>query len=120
MFGLLNQDSMPKPIAEEFDRLERNASTYLLTEHYEDGSHNMEPSGLGFVLIGSITLWPTATAPAGWHICNGADINRVKFSALFDLIGVTYGVGDGSTTYTLPLQAGVGTFVYIIFTGLGN
>jgi hypothetical protein len=120
MFGLLNQDNMDQSVAEEFDRLERSVSSYLLTEHNEDGSHNMEPSGLGFVPIGSIIIWPIATAPSGWHVCNGSDINRTKYSKLFGVIGTTYGVGDGSTTYTLPLLAGVGTTYYIIFTGLGN
>jgi hypothetical protein len=120
MFGLLNQDNMEQGVAEEFDRLERSVSTYLLTEHNEDGSHNMEPSGLGFVPIGAILLWPIAVAPSGWKRCNGSDINRTTFSALFGVIGTTYGVGDGSTTYTLPLIADVGTSHYIIFSGLGN
>jgi tail collar domain len=120
MFGLLNQDNMAKPIADEFDRLERALSTFLLAEHYESGAHNMEPAGLGFVMIGSITLWPLAAAPEGWHTCDGAAINRTKFSQLFGLIGTSYGVGDGSTTFTLPTQAGPGSFIYIIFTGLGD
>lgn len=120
MFGLLNADSMEQPVYQEFDRMERAISGFLLTEHNEDGTHNMEPSGLGFVPIGSIILWPLSVAPTGWHLCNGGTISRTRFAALFGTIGVIYGVGDGSTTFGLPLMAGVGSTSYIMFTGLGS
>lgn len=51
---------------------------------------------------GSIVMWPTATAPTGFLLCNGATANRITYAALFALIGVVYGAGDGSTTFTLP------------------
>ena len=54
------------------------------------------------VPVGTIMLWPTGTAPAGWHVCDGSEINRVNYSHLFDLIGETYGSGDGSSTFALP------------------
>lgn len=120
MFGLLNSDSMQTPVYEEFDRLERSISGFLTTEHFEDGTHNLEPAGLGFVHIGSILLWPLAVAPEAWKLCDGANISRTRYSALFGTIGTSYGVGDGSTTFGLPLLAGVGTTSYIIFTGLGS
>jgi microcystin-dependent protein len=47
-------------------------------------------------------MWPTATAPTGFLLCNGATANRITYAALFALIGVVYGVGDGSTTFNLP------------------
>jgi hypothetical protein len=120
MFGLINSDNMDTPVQEEFDRLERSFSGFLLTEHYEDGTHNMEPAGLGFVPIGTVVVWPLAAAPEGWHICDGADISRSTYSVLFGVIGIAYGAGDGSTTFTLPLEAGPGVMSYIIFTGLGS
>lgn len=121
MFGLVNSDSMDAPIYEEFDRLERGIASFLITEHNEDGTHNMEPAGLGFVQIGFIGIWPSTTAPAGWHTCNGANISRTRFSALFNTTSTTFGVGDGSTTFGLPLIAAPGAgLIYIIFTGLGS
>lgn len=119
MFGLLNSDSMAPPVYQEFDRLERAVSGFLTTQHNEDGTHNMEPAGLGFINIGSIVIWPLAAAPSGWHICDGATINRARFAALFNTIGTAYGAGDGSTTFGLPLMAGVGSTSYVIFTGVG-
>ncbi len=42
------------------------------------------------------------TAPAGWFICDGHEVSRTAYPALFAAIGVTYGSGDGSTTFNLP------------------
>lgn len=53
-------------------------------------------------IVGTIMMWPTATPPTGFHICNGQAISRTTFSALFTLIGTTFGIGNGSTTFNLP------------------
>lgn len=111
---------MPPAIYQEFDRLERAVSGFLTTQHKEDGTHNMEPAGLGFVPIGAILLWPLIVAPEAWQLCNGANISRKRYAALFGTIGTAYGVGDGSTTFALPLLPGVAATSYIIFTGLGG
>src|SRR5690606_21754705 len=42
------------------------------------------------------------TAPAKWFLCYGQTVSRETYSDLFDVIGETYGAGDGSTTFTLP------------------
>jgi len=51
---------------------------------------------------GSITMWPTATAPNGWVLCNGQALSRSAYSALFSIIGLTFGTGDGSSTFNVP------------------
>lgn len=38
----------------------------------------------------------------GWLLCNGQEVSRAAQPRLFAAIGTTYGVGDGSTTFTLP------------------
>ena len=40
-------------------------------------------------------------APVGWAFCNGALVSIDDNTALFELIGTTYG-GDGQTTFALP------------------
>ncbi len=42
------------------------------------------------------------TAPDGWLLMHGQAVSRTTYSALFAVIGTTYGVGDGSTTFNLP------------------
>lgn len=51
---------------------------------------------------GGIAMWVTGTAPTGYLLCNGSNVSRSTYSALFAVIGTTYGVGDGSTTFGLP------------------
>jgi microcystin-dependent protein len=42
------------------------------------------------------------SAPSGWLLCAGQQVNRVTYAALFTAIGVAFGVGDGSTTFNVP------------------
>lgn len=51
---------------------------------------------------GSVVAWLTATVPTGWLECDGTAISRTTYAHLFDVLGTTYGVGDGSTTFNLP------------------
>lgn len=54
------------------------------------------------VLPGSLMMWPRSTPPSGWIKRNGAAVSRTTYSALFSVIGTTFGAGDGSTTFNLP------------------
>jgi phage-related tail fiber protein len=51
---------------------------------------------------GAVMFFARSTAPDGWLKGNGALVGRVPFLDLFDAIGTTFGVGDGSTTFALP------------------
>ena len=44
----------------------------------------------------------SGTVPAGWFVCDGHEVSRGEHPELFAAIGVTYGDGDGSTTFNLP------------------
>ena len=52
--------------------------------------------------VGSIMLWPTNTPPTGWLICDGSEVSRGENADLFNAIGITYGFGNGSSTFNLP------------------
>jgi phage-related tail fiber protein len=52
--------------------------------------------------IGTIMAFPVDRIPSGWLICNGVAVSRTTYKALFDVIGTTYGAGDGSTTFNVP------------------
>lgn len=51
---------------------------------------------------GGLMMWPTSSAPSGWLLCAGAAVSRTTYSALFAVVGTTFGSGDGSTTFNLP------------------
>jgi microcystin-dependent protein len=61
-------------------------------------------TGGGIAPTGSLTMWAGAVAspPTGWLACNGANVSRTTYSALFAVIGTSFGVGDNSTTFGLP------------------
>jgi microcystin-dependent protein len=55
-----------------------------------------------YVPTGGMMMWGTASAPTGYLLCNGAAVSRSTYSALFAVLGTTYGSGDGSTTFNVP------------------
>lgn len=61
-------------------------------------------SFLALVPIAGIIAYAGDSPPAGFIICNGAAINRNAYKGLFSIIGTTYGVGDGSTTFNVPTR----------------
>lgn len=57
---------------------------------------------VGALPAGSVIPYAGSTAPANWLLCAGQAVSRTTYKALFDVIGSTYGSGDGSTTFNLP------------------
>jgi microcystin-dependent protein len=62
--------------------------------------------------IGEIRLLPFSFAPHNWALCNGQTLAIQSNTALFSIIGTTYG-GNGTTNFQLPnlqgqVVAGVG------------
>lgn len=48
-----------------------------------------------------IALWPLDWAPKGWSLCWGAILSISQNTALFSLLGASYG-GDGRSSFGLP------------------
>lgn len=66
-------------------------------------------------MMGEIKMFAGNFAPRGWAMCNGQLLQISQNSALFSILGTTYG-GDGRTTFALPdlrgrvaVHAGSGT-----------
>lgn len=51
--------------------------------------------------IGIVKLFAGNFAPRGWMFCDGSLLSISRNSALFSILGTTYG-GDGITTFALP------------------
>ena len=72
--------------------------------------------------VGAVLPYAGSTPPDGWLLCNGDAKSRIEFADLFEVLGETFGEGDGSTTFNLPnLQGvsptGVGTSAPMPLTG---
>lgn len=52
--------------------------------------------------VGSVMMFAGSVAPTKYLFCRGQAVSRSTYSTLFGLVGTTYGVGDGSTTFNLP------------------
>ena len=59
-------------------------------------------SGVEAVPTGTIVPWTASSLPTGFLECNGQAVSRSTYSALFAIVGTTYGAGDGSSTFALP------------------
>jgi microcystin-dependent protein len=87
-----------------FQQLEDSIRNILkrlgVLENVESGSAFTVPPGVIWEYAGTV-------APPGWILLPpGATASRTEHAALFDLIGVIYGAGNGSTTFGLPGRAG--------------
>jgi microcystin-dependent protein len=51
--------------------------------------------------LGMIAIYGFNFAPRGWAMCNGQILPIAQNTALFSLLGTTYG-GNGQTTFALP------------------
>lgn len=51
---------------------------------------------------GTLMMYAGNTVPEGYLIANGAQVSRTTYADLFQAIGTTYGIGDGTTTFNLP------------------
>lgn len=65
-----------------------------------DGSQltNLTP----FVPTGTLLDFAGTSVPTGFLLCDGTAYSRTTYADLYAVIGTTWGVGDGSTTFNLP------------------
>jgi len=79
------------------DNLSTTAKSNLVAAVNEvaSSSGGGAPIGVGMDYFGT-------TAPEDWMFADGSAISRTEYAELFAIIGTTYGVGDGSTTFNLP------------------
>jgi len=76
---------------------------------YSDGSqwHPVAFNTMG-PPVGAMQQYAGISDPADpdgtvrWMICNGRALSRTGYAQLFNVIGTTFGAGDGSTTFNIP------------------
>ena len=65
---------------------------------YAVESKNGVPVGTVMAFAGNKTR-----VPGGWRLCDGKEVSRTgEYAALFKLLDVSHGKGDGATTFNLP------------------
>ena len=79
-------------------------------------SSNPIPAFVGMIgafSMATTTEWKTTNR---WIVCDGSAISRTIYSDLFTVVGTTWGIGDGSSTFNLPNLQGA----FLRGTGTGT
>jgi len=74
-------------------------SNYEATKYDFDGANL---TGIEGIPTATIVPWSASSVPTGFLECNGQAVSRSTYSALFAIVGTTYGAGDGSSTFLVP------------------
>ena len=74
-------------------------ANYEATKYDFDGANL---TGIEGIPTATIVPWSDSSVPTGFLECNGAAVSRSTYSALFAIVGTTYGAGDGSSTFNVP------------------
>jgi microcystin-dependent protein len=82
-------------------------SVINLTSTHEDGYFSNDQE-----LVGSSKIWPGATAPTGWALCQGATYSTTYYKEAFDVLSTTF--GSSTDSFDIPdlrgrVPIGVGT-----------
>jgi microcystin-dependent protein len=77
--------------------LRSDAAGQALQDHL-----NLSPIPAGVVTAWAGDTTKTATIPGGWLPCDGRSVSRQTYAALFRVIGVAYGQGNGVSSFRLP------------------
>ena len=72
------------------------------TIHYYNGETLSGVNSVDTTPVGMIMPYAGTTIPEKWMKCEGQALSRTDYSALFSVIGTTYGNGDGTTTFNVP------------------
>ena len=67
-----------------------------------DGDGSFSYVSVPAFVSGMVMPYAGTSAPTGFLLCGGQAVSRTTYSDLFSVIGTTYGVGDGSSTFNLP------------------
>tara|TARA_R100001086_G_scaffold194062_2_gene111032 strand:+ start:147 stop:719 length:573 start_codon:yes stop_codon:yes gene_type:complete len=59
-------------------------------------------TGIEGIPTATIVPWSSSSVPTGFLECDGSNVSRSTYAALFAIVGTTYGSGDGSSTFGLP------------------
>lgn len=85
-----------------------NVLASLIRTNFEDHESRLLAleSDAELLPVGVILELSVAQAPPNTLECLGQEVSRDVYSDLFNVIGTTYGAGDGSTTFNIPDKRG--------------
>jgi len=82
-------------------------TSYLQIKRFPSASSQVQKIGQTADVMGTVFYSAKSTCPANSLKADGSAVSRSTYATLFNVIGTTFGVGDGSTTFNLPNLEGV-------------
>lgn len=104
--NLLNKSNETLNVGDSVELCTKNgrlSNAWVAVKH---GVTNPENKIIDNFPIGSIISFSGTSIPNNWLLADGSEVSRETYPELFQLIGTTYGDGDGSTTFNLPDMRG--------------
>lgn len=135
-FANLNSDKIETSTLDTDTSLTANSDSKIATQKAIKAYVDALGGQTYLVPTGAVLPYGGSSAPSNFLLCDGTAVSRATYSTLFAVIGTTYGVGNGSSTFNLPnlknrvpIGAGVATVIatfasrssnVITVTGLSN
>jgi microcystin-dependent protein len=94
----------------DFSEIDNNLTQYICIPETTSSSSSLP--------VGTIISFAGNSIPTGWLVCDGSEKSRSTYSTLFNSLGVSWGQGDGATTFNLPDLRG--RFLRGVDGGAGN
>src|SRR3954470_17860810 len=81
---------------------------YVVTYNHLDSAFYLQnmTNPYSIPLAAGMDYWGTTAPNTSYALAFGQAISRATYSTLFNIVGATYGAGDGSTTFNLPDKRG--------------
>ena len=77
-------------------------SAFINLSQYMNALNNKADKADGVPIGTMIPFTGNRNLPAGYLLCDGSAVSRTMYEDLFEVIGTTYGDGDGVETFNLP------------------
>lgn len=71
-----------------------------------DAKQDAGDGGGGGFEVGDIKMTASSSVENDWMLCDGRELSRATYAALFAKIGTSWGAGNGSTTFNIPPMSG--------------
>lgn len=94
-------NSQPALNATNLNAMQGNISTYV-TANMQEMQAKVDAVTSGIPVGGGCDYFGNTLPSNDFMWADGSAISRTTYATLFNIIGTTYGAGDGSTTFNLP------------------
>ena len=95
-------DKALQNLVENYGKLREKVSTLENNLKTVDSKIGSTVESLCKAEAGFIKIFGGGKVPDGFLLCNGSSYSRTAYPELFAAIGITFGAGDGSTTFNVP------------------